>query len=63
MSKTVWHIELIDGRIFRIFCDNSKQEKKLILQVKNLDEKVKSFIPITNGIHTAKQFNEILKTL
>ncbi len=63
MQKSVFEIELMDGRVFRIFCDNKKQEEKLNKQVRLLHPKVKYFIPIANGIHTQKQFEEILKNL
>ena len=63
MRTSIWHIELTDGRIFKVFCENATQERKLILQVKELDEKVKSFSLLLNGINTQKQFTKMIKTL
>jgi hypothetical protein len=65
METGVYQITLNDGRIFRIFIHNSTQSRKVIQSYYKLRDagKVKSFDTITNGIHTTKQFEQILKTI
>ncbi len=63
METSVIQIELKDGRIFRVFCANSTQRKTVGQDFYNLKEKAKRISVVTNGIHTAKQWKEIIKTL
>lgn len=64
MSTNVIQIELKDGRIFRIFCANSLQQRKVKdMYHQELNGKAKDFKTVTNGIHTVKQFKEIITHL
>ena len=63
METSVFQIELKDGRIFRIFCANSTQKMKVVQNFHKLRDKAKSISTITNGVHTTKQWNEIVKYL
>jgi len=62
METTVYQIDLKDGRIFRIFCANSTQKRKLLASYYKIKSKVKRLREVTNGIHTIKQWEQIVKT-
>lgn len=62
METIVFQIELNDGRVFKVFCANSTQKKRVI-QSSLTNDKVKEVSTITNGLHTAKQYEQILNTL
>lgn len=61
METIVYQIELKDGRIFRVFCANSTQKKKIIAYTVN--DKVKEIRTITTGVHTTQQYEKIMTTL
>ena len=65
METTLFEIEFNDGRKFRVFCANKTQKLKNLLQYQELKSKglVKSILHITSGIHTQKQFNEIINSI
>ena len=63
METGVYQVELKDGRIFRIVFVNSTQARKIIDTYNQIKEKVEKIKVITNGLHTAKQWQEIVKTL
>lgn len=63
METIVYQIELNNGRIFRVFCANSTQKKKVIESYHRIKDKVKEITTITTGIHTAQQYEKILSTL
>jgi len=60
METIVYQIEFNDGRIFRIFCANSTQKKKVIESYCKIKDKVKEITTITTGIHTLKQYEKFL---
>ena len=62
METIVFQIELNDGRVFRIFCANSTQKKKLIDSYHRIKDKVKEIRTITTGIHTAQQYEKLVTT-
>jgi hypothetical protein len=63
METIVFEIEFNDGRIFRVFCANSTQKKRVIQSYHKIKSKAKDIRVITNGIHTTKQYEQILKTI
>jgi len=63
METIVFQIELNDGRVFRIFCANSTQKKKVIDSYYQIKDKVKEITTITTGIYTAQQYEKILTTI
>jgi len=63
METIVFQIELNDGRVFRVFCANSTQKKKVIDSYYQIKDKVKEITTITTGIHTAQQYEKILTTI
>lgn len=63
METIVYEIELNDSRIFRVFCANATQKKKVIDSYYKIMDKVKTIKVITMGVHTSKQFENILKTI
>lgn len=63
METALIEIVLEDKRIFRIFCGNSTQKKRVIQSYHNLDQKNSEIRVIANGINTVNEWNEILKTL
>lgn len=64
METIVFQIELEDGRIFRVFCANSTQKKKLINEhYHKFKNNLKEVKVITSGVHTLKEFEKHLPTL
>ena len=63
METIVFQIELKDGRVFRIFCANSTQKKKVIESYTKIKDKVKEITTITTGLHTVSQYEKILTTI
>jgi hypothetical protein len=63
METSILQIELNDGRIFKIFCANSTQKRKVMDHYYSIKNKVKKISQLVNGIHTANQFEQILKTI
>jgi hypothetical protein len=67
METAIFEIKLKDGRIFRIFCANKTQVREIISLSSSphneTSKKVSSIRAITTGIHTAKQFKQISKTI
>jgi len=60
MQTTLFEVKTKDGRMFRVFCANSKQRERFLIAVfgKNY-----AITEIVNGMHTIKQFEQIIKTL
>ena len=63
METIVYQIEFNDGRVFRIFCANLSQKKKVIESYERIKGKLKEVRVITTGIHTVAQYEKILSTL
>lgn len=63
METIVWEVEFNDGRIFRIFCANRKQKEAVIKSYEKIKDMCKEIRVITNGIHTTKQWGQIVGTL
>ena len=63
METTIYEVGLIDGRTFRIFCANSTQKRKFRASMSKIKHIILDTREITNGIHTMKQWNEIVETL
>lgn len=65
METTVFEIELTQGRVFRINCENRSQKKRVLNSFYRLQDRglAKSIEPIINGIHTVKQWEQIVEKL
>ena len=63
METIVWEIELLDGRIFRVFCANSTQKRKVIESYSKIKDICKEIRVITTGIHSTKEWEKIVKNL
>lgn len=63
METIVYEIELTDGRKYRAVALNSSQKNRIIQAYHKIKDTVKSINTITSGIHTAKQFEQIIKHL
>lgn len=63
METSLYQINFKDGRIFKVFCANKKQNKDMLhfLFERQKDIKRNGQIIITNGIHTFLQFKKIMK--
>lgn len=61
METTIFEIVFFDGRKFRVNCENKSQKDKVKAWYNNNKERVKSFTPILNGIHSTRQFLEGFK--
>lgn len=60
METSIIEISFLDGRKYRVFCTNSTQKKKMVIWYNSNKDKVKSFEFILNGIHTEKQFLNLI---
>jgi len=60
METIIYEIEFNNGRIFRVFCANSAQKKRVIESYYKIKDEVKNISVITSGIHTVKQYEQIL---
>lgn len=59
METTLYQVNLIDGRIFRVYCRGKNQKKrfnKVLSSLTNLD----TIKEITNGIHTIEEFEKLM---
>jgi len=56
MVTTVFEIKMKDGRVFRVVCMNSTQQKKVIASYNKMSNKVDSVDILTNGIHSTKDW-------
>ena len=63
METTVFEIELLDGRIFRVFCANSTQKRKALASFSSIKNKIKDKEVIASGVHTVKQWEQIVETI
>jgi hypothetical protein len=63
METALFEIQFNDGRIFRVFCANSTQVRKTLLDYDKLKKegKVNLLKTISNGIHTTAQWHKILE--
>lgn len=64
MQTSLYEITFKDGRVFRVFCANRKQNQdilRFLSSPKALSEvKRKGAVVVRNGIHTMKQFQDIM---
>lgn len=58
METMIYQVELNDGATFRIFCQNKTQKNRAIATFKKMD--IKLITPIVNGIHTIKEWEQIV---
>ena len=62
METSVYEVTFKDGRIYRVFCANRTQKDKFKASLVKIGIPY-SFKTLTNGIHTSKQWNQIIETL
>ena len=62
METTLFKITFDDGRKFKIFCAN-KHQKLRLLTAYHIVEGTAGLEELENGIHTIKQWEEIIKNL
>lgn len=65
METSLYEISFKDGRVYRVFCANRKQNKdilRFLCSPKALKEvKRKGAMVLTNGIHTMTEFTKIMQ--
>lgn len=63
METSLYEIHFKDGRIYRVFCGNKKQNKDILrfLFEKGNEIKRGGQIVVSNGIHTMPQFKKIMQ--
>lgn len=61
METTLFKISFDDGRVFKIFCAN-KHQKLRALNAYHTAEGTSGLEELENGIHTVKQFEDIIKS-
>jgi len=59
METTLYKITFQDGREYRVFCGNKAQKKRFYKMVETLKD-YETLEELTNGIHTIKQWEEII---
>lgn len=65
METTLYKITFTDGRMFKVFCANKKQKERVHATagaIKAHDPEVKIEV-LENGIHDAKQWEDIVSKL
>lgn len=62
METILYQVSLKDGRVFRIFCANATQKRKTIQSFQDKRDKIETVTEVKTGIHTVKEWNEILTT-
>ena len=64
METSLYQINFKDGRIYKIFCANRKQNEDMLhfLFERQKDIKRNGQVVITSGIHTMLQFKKLTKT-
>ena len=61
METTLYQVNFIDGRIYRVFCQGKNQKKRFSSKIGRLSllGKIKDITEITNGIHTITEFEKL----
>lgn len=62
METSIFQIEFKDGSIFRIFCANKAQKNRVTKLYNSMRYSIKEFNELVNGIHTCKEFEQIVKS-
>ena len=63
MERIIFEVNFKDGRMFRIFCENSTQKTKALKSFNDIKDKITGVKSILNGIHKQKEWNKIVNTL
>ena len=61
METTLYQVNFIDGRIYKVFCRGKNQKKRFRSKIGNLTlvGKIKNVIELSNGIHTITEFEKL----
>ena len=59
METTLYQVNFIDGRIYRVFCQGKNQKKRFGNKIATLLDNIESVIEISNGIHTITEFEKL----
>lgn len=63
METRAFQIELKDGRVFRIFCENRSQIERFYKSAEKIKPQIETVKELTTGLHTVKQWEQITETL
>lgn len=63
METGIYQIDFFDGSKWNLYFANSTQHKKVILNIKENKDLIKSFSLIVSGIHTANQIDKIFQII
>lgn len=63
METTIFEIEFIDGRVFRVYCEGKNQIKRFVQSKDQIKDLTKKITTITSGIHTINQWEKIAKRI
>ena len=61
METTLYKITFKDGRVFKVFCANSTQKRRFTTTMAQKGALGTKIEELENGIHTIKQWEDILK--
>ena len=61
METTLYKITFDDGRVFKVFCANKHQKRRLTTTITSSENETVSIDVLESGIHTIKQWEDIIK--
>lgn len=59
METTLYQVNFIDGRIYRVFCQGKNQKKRFREKVEELKNEIAYSHELSNGIHTITEFEKL----
>ena len=63
METGIYQIVFVDGSKWNIYFANSTQHKNTLRNIKENENLIKSYEIIVNGIHTAKQIEQVFNEI
>lgn len=63
METSLYKITFIDGRVFKVFCANKHQKNRLGKITTKLSNNIDTIEELENGIHTIKQWEDIINKI
>lgn len=57
METTLYEIKFKDGGVYKVYCANNTQYRKMIKSINDNNHKLESYAPIAKGITTQKDWS------
>ena len=58
METTIFEVELLDGRTWRVYCANKNQKMRFVRTIPKMQDELKEIREITNGIHNISDWEK-----